>query len=130
MIESDCKIEVFLPVTCCGSVRCHFSAAFFFFYQKLRPAPGVMNEKKDNLEGVSELHCDNKRLHSPNSFQFSVLKVSEPVGDRMQCSDITVAGENAPCPKLLTGNLKLCKFRNADLDSCVYTKENVPWMGC
>lgn len=82
-----------------------------------------MNEKKDNLEDVSELHCDTKRLHSPNSFQFSVLKVSEPDGDRMSCADITVAGESTVCPKLLTGNLKLCKFRNVDLDSCVYTKE-------
>lgn len=95
----------------------------YSFDQKRRPATGVMNEKKDNLEDVSELHCDTKRLHSPNSFQFSVLKVSEPDGDRMSCADITVAGESTVCPKRLTGNLKLCKFRNVDLDSCVCTKE-------
>lgn len=61
--------------------------------------------------------CDTKGLHSPNSFQFSVLKVSEPDEGRMQCEDVTVAGQSAECPKLLTGKLKLCKFRNVDLDS-------------
>lgn len=31
MVESDCKIEVFLPLTCCGSVRRRKSAAFCLF---------------------------------------------------------------------------------------------------
>lgn len=91
----------------------------FFPFRCFRPATGVMNEK-GNLEDVSELHCDTKRLHSPNSFQFSVLKASEPA--ETGCKVVTVAGQSAACPNLLTGNLKPCKFRNVDLDSCVYTK--------
>lgn len=102
-----------MPLNCCV----FFFFFCFFSYQKLRTATGVVNEKKHNLEDVSELQCDTKRLHSAKSFQFSVFQVSEPDGDRMRCSDIGVAGRSAACPTLLTGNLNLCKFRNADLNS-------------